>query len=56
MNSFISGSYETPTEAATISPMDLVIAKPGTLSFLVQTLKGPIALPNWSLKDSTLPP
>jgi hypothetical protein len=41
VNVLISGSAVTPTEAAAISPIDLVIAKPGTYLFFSQTLLGP---------------
>ena len=40
-----SGSGLTPTDAATKSPRDLDIAKPGMFSFLSQTLYGPSGLP-----------
>lgn len=34
-----------PTEAATKSPIDLLIASPGKFSFFNQTLKGPDLIP-----------
>lgn len=41
LNTYISGSLVTPTLAATKSPIDLVIASPGTYLFFNQTLLGP---------------
>ena len=41
LNTYISGSLVTPTLPATKSPIDRVIAKPGTYLFLSQTLLGP---------------
>lgn len=40
----ISGTLVTPTDFATSSPIDLVIASPGTV-WLLQTLKGPFGFP-----------
>ena len=34
-----------PTEAATKSPIDLLMANPGKFSFFSQTLKGPDLIP-----------
>lgn len=51
----ISGMGLTPTDAPTKSPKLRVIARPGTLSFCTQTLRGPIGSPYSSLKASTLP-
>jgi len=53
--SIISGSGITPTDYATLSPIDLDMASPGTSSSWTQTLKGPIGSPFMSLKASTLP-
>jgi hypothetical protein len=41
LNTWISGSLVTPTLAAAKSPIDLVIAKPGTCLFLSHTRFGP---------------
>lgn len=51
----LPGSGLTPTLDATKSPIDLLIANPGTFSFLSQTLAGPIGSPLGSLNGSTLP-
>jgi hypothetical protein len=51
----ISGSAITPTYLATISPMDLDIANPGTSSLANQTLYAPYLFPSYKLY-STLPP
>lgn len=50
-----SGSGITPTVAATKSPTDLLIARPGTFWVFNQTLAGPTGSPFSSLKGSTLP-
>lgn len=52
----ISGSQEQPTEWATVSPIDLDIAKPGEFTFFTQTLCGPLNLPLQSWACRTLPP
>lgn len=39
---YLPGSAITPTDAATLSPKDLLIANPGTSSSLSQTLEGPM--------------
>lgn len=51
-----SGSGLTPTDYATESPIDLLIASPGIFSVLSQTLCGPIGWPFGSQKGSTRPP
>jgi len=51
-----SGSGETPTDYATESPIDLLIAKPGMFSVQSQTRCGPIGRPLGSQNGSTLPP
>jgi len=45
----------TPTELATLSPIDRLIASPGTFSSLSQTRAGPIGCPSGSQNGSTLP-
>lgn len=51
-----SGSGETPTDWATESPIDQLMARPGMFSVLSQTRWGPIGKPFGSQKGSTLPP
>ena len=50
-----SGSGMTPTELATQSPIDRLIASPGMFSSFSHTHAGPIGWPSGSLKGSTLP-
>lgn len=42
---FISGSAVTPTDDADMSPIDRVIASPGTYLFFSQTRLGPYNIP-----------
>lgn len=51
-SSKIYGSAMTPAFAATESPIERVIASPGTSSYFSHTLKGPIGYRFWSNKDS----
>jgi hypothetical protein len=46
----LPGSGITPTDAATRSPKDLDIARPGIFSFFSHTLCGPIGSPLGSAK------
>jgi len=47
----------TPTDCATKSPIERLIARPGTSSLSSHTLLGPISSPvAWSLNASILPP
>ncbi len=53
----LPGSAMTPTDCATKSPIERLMASPGTSSFSSHTLLGPMSSPvEWSLNASILPP
>jgi len=49
---FISGSAVTPTDVADMSPIERVIANPGTYLCLSQTRLGPYNIPGFVLKPT----